>query len=305
LNFTREGDYKPFKTGNKVAVLPVLATLRLENNFPRLDGATALYPIYAAFVQAVYPGKESIASEWISPFTGRSIPTSIVEVNGTSEAYINLIKGEADIIFCAAPSDDQIETAKERGITYNLTPIGKEAFVFFVNSRNPISNLTTEQIKGIYTGKITNWNQVGGRNEKIIVYQRTKNSGSQTMLEQIMAGEKIIEPLTEEGLVIPFMGGIIEKTAYTADYRNFNSAIGYSFLFYTTQMVRNNGIKLLSIDGVFPSFEVIQTGKYPFADYFYAVTTNTKNKNINVFIEWILSEQGQYLIERTGYVPIR
>ncbi|MCL2793643.1 MAG: hypothetical protein FWD87_11215 [Spirochaetaceae bacterium] len=70
-------------------------------------------------------------------------------------------------------------------------------------------------------------------------------------------------------------------------------------------MVQNDSIKLLSINGISPSIETIQSGDYPFTDYFYAVTTNTENENVNKFIEWILSEQGQYLVEKTGYFPLR
>jgi phosphate transport system substrate-binding protein len=90
-----------------------------------------------------------------------------------------------------------------------MTPIGKEAFVFFVDKKNLISNLTIKQIKNIYSGKTTNWSEIGGRNISIKVYQRPKNSGSQTMLESIMRDEKIIEPLTEETL--DFMLSIVTE----------------------------------------------------------------------------------------------
>jgi len=223
-----------------------------------------------------------------------------VSGGSSSKAYNNLIEGKADIIFCAKPSDDQIKKAKEKGIAFNLTPIGKEAFVFFVNRHNPVSNLTTKQIKAIYSGKIKNWNELGGKEELIIVYQRNKNSGSQTMLEFIMGAEKIIEPLTEE--VSEVMMGMVTRTA---GYRNYTNAIGYSFLFYTTQMVKNNEIKLLSINGIAPSIETIQEETYPYANHFYAITTDTKNENVKNFIEWILSDQGQYLVKKTGYVPIK
>jgi len=97
--------------------------------------------------------------------------------------------------------------------------------------------------------------------------------------------------------------GIINRVAV---YKNFPNAIGYSFLFFSTEMVKNDQIKLLSVEGVYPSKKTIQDGTYPFSDSFYAiyVDTDDKNENIDLFIEWILSEQGQELIEKTGYVPI-
>lgn len=284
-------DYQPFKEGTKAEVLPEASRLKLKDNLPRLDGATALYPLYSAFVQAVYPKDDYYPYSMSRPLVG---------VSTTSEAYKYLIEGKVDLIFCAKPSAEQIELAEVNGLSLNMTPIGKEAFVFFVHKKNSIANLTTDEVIGIYSGKITNWSELNGKRNNIKVYQRSKNSGSQTMLESIMGNTEIIEPLTEN--VIDFMGGMINQVSV---YKNYKNAIGYSFLFYTTRMVQNDSIKLLSINDIFPSRETIQNGTYPYSDEFYAITTNTENENVNMFIEWILSEQGQYLVEKTGYVPIK
>jgi len=291
-------NYQPFSENNKLVVLEEDSKLKLNYNLPIIDGATALYPLYAAFVQAIYPKGEYYPNpKWDSVNYINILP--IVGCSRTSEAFDNLIDGKVDIIFCAAPSENQIEKARENSVTFNLIPIGKEAFVIFVNKRNPVSNLTTQQIKDIYSGRTTNWNELGGKNKNIKVYQREKNSGSQTMLESIMGDEVIMEPLKEN--VIGFMLDIITQVS---EYRNYNNAIGYSFLFYTTKMVKDNNIKLLSINGITPSAETIKNGTYPYSEYFYAITTNTENENVNIFIEWILSEQGQYIVKKTGYVPI-
>jgi phosphate transport system substrate-binding protein len=292
-------DYQPFIEKTKVAKLSERAILKLENNLPILDGATALYPLYTAFVQAVYPvGEYPRSGEWNEDYTAVSQP--VVTSSRTSEAYNNLINGKVDIIFCAKPSKEQIEKAYEKGLTFNMVPIGKEAFVFFVNKHNSVSDLSTEQIRSIYSGRINNWSELGGKNRPIKIYQRPENTGSQTMLKSIMGEEKIIEPLTEE--VLTFMLDIVTETAV---YRNYNNAIGYSFLFYTTEMVQNDQIKLLSINGIYPSKETIQSNMYPYSDEFYAITTNIENENANKFIKWILSEQGQHLVAKTGYVPIK
>ena len=95
-----------------------------------MDGSTALYPIYAAFAQAVYPLK---ADEYYWNY---------VAVSKTGEAYEALLAGEADVIFVPAPSKAHQAKADEKGVKFKLTPIGKEAFVFFVNVHNPVDNLT-------------------------------------------------------------------------------------------------------------------------------------------------------------------
>jgi len=94
------------------------------------------------------------------------------------------------------------------------------------------------------------------------------------------------------------MAGIVNDTAY----RNHNNAIGYSFRYFADEMIGNNAITLLEVDGVAPTRENIENGLYPLIYDFYAVTAGSENENVGLFIDWILSEQGRYLIEKTGYV---
>lgn len=281
-------EYQPFAENTKAIFLKEESTFKIHDSLPKIDGATALYPLYAAFVQAVYPKKEY------------NLYKSEVRGGTTPEAYRRLIRGEVDLIFCARPSEKQIEEAKEQGKTFRLIPIGREAFVFFVNKKNKVDEITSEQIRNIYSGKITNWEELGGEDTPIKAFQRPEGSGSQTMLIHIMQGQPLITPLEENR--VGGMGGIINQTAA---YKNFNNAIGYSFLYFTTQMIQNGDIKLLSVDGIYPSKNTIENGKYPFSGDFYAITTDTKNENVEKFIKWILSPQGQYLVEKTGYTSIK
>lgn len=287
--------YQPFSENTKAVKLEEACTLQLTDDLPRLDGATALYPLYAAFAQAVYPPGEY---DLYAMKEGSSSPGEVV-CTTTADAYTRLINGETDIVFAARPSQQQLEEAKSKGLTLKLTPIGKEAFVFFVNARNGVSNLTTAQIQDIYAGNITNWKEVGGNNEAIRAFQRPENSGSQTMLQKLMEDKHLMTPPKEN--IASGMGDIIHQTA---SYRNYRNAIGYSFLFFATEMIKNNEIKLLEVDGVKPEKSTISSGAYPLSADFYAVTAGSDNPNIARFIEWILSPQGQYLVEKTGYASI-
>jgi phosphate transport system substrate-binding protein len=288
-------EYAPFSRNrfekSLLAKLEQESTLEIIDNLPVLDGATALYPVYAAFVQAVYPKDEEYY-----------ITKGPVMCNGTNEAYKNLLEGRADIIFCAGPSDAQKERFIENGLKLKLVPIGREAFVFFVNKDNIVNNINIKDIHGIYSGTIKNWRELNGTNQNIRAFQRPKDSGSQTMLEKVMGGIPLMKPRREN--VPEGMGDIINQVAV---YRNFPNAIGYSFLFYATTMASNDQIKLLSVEGVYPSTETIRNNRYPFSDHFYAIyiDNDTKNENTELFIEWILSKQGQELIQKTGYVPVR
>lgn len=280
--------YKPFAPDSKLQSLDQPATLAIQTDLPKLDGATAMYPLYSAFVQAVYPEGEYDLHE------------GAVMVNKTPEAYNNLIEGRVDVIFAAGPSEQQIAAAKEKGVELTLTPIGREAFVFFVHAENPVQGLSTKQIRDIYSEEIYTWDEVGGDMDRIRAFQRPENSGSQTMLRKIMGDTELMTPPTED--VVQGMGGIIEQTA---SYKNYPNALGYSFLYYATEMVRNGNIRLLAIDGVAPNKETIRNKTYPFAAEFYAVTAGTDNPNVPKLIEWILSEQGQSLVEKTGYIPVK
>ncbi|WP_243644396.1 PstS family phosphate ABC transporter substrate-binding protein [Paenibacillus pinisoli] len=279
--------YEPFVRGSKAVVLNETPTLRIEDELPIMDGATALYPLYSAFAMAVYPEKEydHLRSE--------------VRSTKTSQAYDSLISGEADLIFAAEPSERQRGDALAAGVQLKLTPIGQEAFVFFTHADNPVSGITMEQIQDIYAGDLTNWEELGGKPAPIKAFQRPEGSGSQSALQRIMKGRSLAAAPRDD--VPAGMGGMIQRTA---DYRNYPNALGFTFLYYATEMVGNGDIKLLSIDGVYPSRETIANGAYPLSSPFYAITAGTSNPHVESLINWIRSEQGQKLVAETGYTPL-
>lgn len=292
--------YQPYSEDSKVVILDEPSTLTLSENIPRLDGATALYPIYSAFARAIFP-REALKGSTDTDNNSRVINgNEYLKCTTTTYAYNSIINGSADVIFVAAPSKEQEEVAKDNGIELIFTPIGNEAFVFFVNAKNPIDNLTIEEIQQIYSGEITNWNQIGTNGlGEIRAFQRDQGSGSQSALQRLMEGKDLMTPPKED--VISGMGGIIKQTA---DYKNYKNAMGYSFRFYSTEMVKDEQIKLLSINNVFPSEDNIENGTYPIASNFYAVTRSDASENTKKLIDWILSEQGQMIISETGYTPL-
>jgi len=279
-------EYLPFAENSKIVKIDS-KTLKLTEDLPVIDGAAALFPVYSAFVNAVYP-------ETTKLYDG------IFEYNNTPYGYQNLAEKNTDIFIGVYPSEDQKAYAEEHNTTFKYTTIGIEAFVFFVHKDNPIDNLTTEQIQGIYAGEITNWRELGGKNEEIAAFQRNAGSGSQSMLERFMGDKPIMEAPTE--LVNDLMSGIIEKVL---NYRSKSNSIGFSFRYYVEGIIRNPEIKMLSVDGVAPTAENIKNGSYPIVTPIYAVTyEENTNENVEKLLDWILSEEGQYIIEETGYVGI-
>lgn len=264
------------------------SSLKLYENLPVLDGAAALVPVYAAFIDAVYP-EGSVTYEGGSfsddNYYGENFaPDSKMQYKNTVRGYEALVDGTTDIFFSAAPSEAQKQYAEEKGVELVYIPIGLEAFVFFVNKNNPVDSLTAEQIRGIYGGKYKNWKQVGGADRIINPVTRIEGSGSQSAMNSFM-GE------TEFALKSPFAIA--------------GASIGFSFRYYMDGIVENEYVKMLSVNGIYPDTQNIQNGSYPIIAKFYAVyRKDNTNENIPLLIDWILSVEGQTIIEESGYVKI-
>jgi phosphate transport system substrate-binding protein len=278
-------------------------SLRLSENMPKIDGATAFYPIFFTLGREIYDTDSKTLHEYVS-------------LSQTKDAYSKLTRGEADLIFVLQPSDEQQNAARQAGVELKLTPVAREAFVFFVNENNPVSNLSVEQIQGVYLKKITNWKELGGKDEKILPFQRPTNSGSQTtMIKEVMDGKELPPPLRAE--YSESMGEIVRRVA---EYRDYPGSVGYSFRYFAQNMVRyedskykvriNRGeltagrVKFLSVDGVAPTVENIRNKSYPFTVDVFIATAGTKNPHVQELIDWVLSPEGQKLVELAGYVGI-
>lgn len=262
---------------NNSEIINVKSDFQLTNNLPVIDSAAALYPVSSAFVNAVYP-ENSVN------FKGNDFTTdSKLQMRNTIAAYKAVVDGNSDIIICAKPSEEQLKYAADNNVELELIPIGCEAFVFLVNGSNPVDNLITDEIKGIYSGKYTNWSQLGGKNTPINPVTRNAGSGSQTALESFMGDTPIKKN------PVGFVG----------------SAIGFSFRYYVEDIAEHGNIKILSLNGVYPDKVNIANGNYPIVSNFYAVYSKSNdNPNIQPFIDWMLSDEGQDIIDKTGYIPL-
>ena len=305
------GDYSqtqysfyPFARHNRLKLLKEKLPFTIASNHPKLDGATSALPIYAAFVEMFYenldlPSYASREEKFYDGFDEKSL-SHYFSNSTTSGAYQRLIDRECDIFFGLQPSQEQLKMVADKGAKFVMTPIAKDAFVFIINKGNPVNSLTIPQIQDIYQKNIASWDVVGGEKQRILPFQRQEGSGSQTaMLAEVMKGKPLAEPLVEE---IPRgMGWMVQQVA---TYRNYASAIGYSFFSYVSIMHPDPNIKFLAINGVEPTPENIRSGAYPFTVDVYAITTGNESENTKKILNWLVSEQGQRFIEGTGYVGI-
>lgn len=249
-----------------------------------VDGSTATIPISEALYER---------------FSGSG---EIVH-NKTYNAYCNLLAGEAQLIFTLEPSPDVLTLFEEANVEIDLIPIVKDAFILFVNEKNPARNLTIRQLRDIYTGAVTNWKHVGGEDLTIIPYQRNESAGSQALFLMLLMQDEIpLTPPTE--YLQTSMKDIIDSVA-VAD--RGKAAIGFNVFYYANVMYENENIRLLQVEGVAPSQGAIMSGEYPLDTYYYAVIRKDlpSAHPARELIDFILSNDGQRLMQEAGYVPLR
>ena len=222
--------------------------------------------------------------------------------SGTHGAYMNLIEGKTDVIIASRDiSRNEKAAAEELGVELETAPLAIDAMVFIVNPKNPVKNLTSDQVRKIYSGEITNWKEVGGVDHAITPYIRDADSGSQEKMEtMVMAGLKMIEGLPETiggGMLSPYWS--IEQDEY---------GIGYTPFYYCTSMVRDLiKVDMLSINGVAPSKKTLKDGSYPFISSIYSAIRKDENRESKAYklFNFMFTKTGADMIDESGYIAIR
>lgn len=260
-----------------------------RENFPRMDGSTSMVPLGQA-VASVLLGES------------REAVADLAQFNRTTQSFRNLMNGLCDILIVGEPNASVYWEMEEAGFTADIETIATDALIFVVNESNPVDNLTTEQVRKIYSGEITNWSEVGGLDAPIEAFQRNEDAGSQSlMVKLIMKDTPFME--APETYVVGSMGGLMTAVK---SYDNSANAIGYSVYYYANDMEMAEGLKILSIDGVAPSPETIRSGEYPHLNAYYcAIPADAPEGSPNrILYDWLVTEEGQRLLAQEGYVSV-
>lgn len=260
-----------------------------RENFPRMDGSTAMIPL-----------GEAIASVLLGE--AREQVGDLVQFNRTTQSFRNLMYGDCDVLIVSQPNEVVFDEMKDMGFEVAMQPIATDALVFLVNEGNPVDNLTTEQVQKIYSREITNWKEVGGSDEPITAFQRNEDAGSQALMKKLVMGEiELME--APKDITIGGMGELIEAVK---SYDNSANALGYTVYYYANDMKMARGLKLLSIDGVEPNAQTIRSGAYPFLNPYYCVIPANAEENApnRILFDWLQTPEGQRLLSVEGYVSI-
>ena len=224
--------------------------------------------------------------------------------SGTHGAYENLIGYNTDLIISSRDiSRNEQEVAIDLGVSIEKAPLAIDALVFIVNPKNPVKNLTSDQVRKIYTGEITNWKEVGGVDHAITPYIRNEDSGSQEKMETlVMNGLTMVD-----GTYMPEIIGSQMASPYM-QLEGDEYGIGYTPFFYCTSMVRDlMKVNMLSIDGVYPSKESLRENKYPFVSSIYAAIRKTNNHDTMAYrlYQFLFTKKAADMIDESGYIAIR
>ena len=273
---------------NKDVVQKASLQLSLEE-YPRMDGSTANLPMMAEIMSQVCGITLEEAEE-------------LTTCTKTSNAWSNIANGNVDILLVYEAAEDTKAYLETVGTELEVTPVGRDALVFINNEQNPVDNLTQAQLIDIYTGKVTNWNEVGGEDLDIIPYQRVATSGSQSLFMKLLM--KDIVPMDAPMELRPAeMGMLIDELAR---YNNEGNALGYSVFYYANYMYQQPGLRMIAVDGVQPSDETIADGSYPLLNEYYVVirADEPEDSPARLLRDWILSDEGSAAIVKAGYIPM-
>lgn len=244
-----------------------------------LAGSTALQPL-----------AEEAANEFMAKYPNVSIT---VQGGGSGTGVNQVAAGAVQIGNSDVPSAEKLEDKSKAGELVDHKVAGI-AFAIVVNKDVNVDSLTLKQIQDIFTGKITNWKDVGGNDEKINVINRPASSGTRATFEKtVMKGAKINEAIG----TVQDSNGAVEQAINSTP-----GSISYVAMSYLIGEKKN--LKTLKIDGVEPTVENIKAGKYPFWSYEYMITKGEPKDAVRGFIEYMKSKEFAPKVKEMGYIPM-
>lgn len=256
-------------------------------DFPVIDSSTARKPvvadIYSMFVaNHGYEGAKPICST-------------------THGAWLNIADRKADIALLAAPTKEEMDYLNDRGVGIEMKLYGGDGLVFIGNAANPVQNLTHEQIIAIYQGEITNWSEVGGPDEPIIVYYRDDQSGSQRLFEKMVFKDLELPKYEELGFwYMDEMSTIVDIVI------NDPYSIGYSIMTYLDDVYENEQLKVFAVDGVVPSVDTVKDGSYLYHTQGFVVIRSDEPEDSPArrLFNWFGSPVSDEILIANGITPL-
>lgn len=246
----------------------------------------------------------NLALAWAERYQGDHPDVRIsVTGGGSGTGIASLINGTVGIANASRQiKSEEIKTAESNGVEPLEHIIARDAIAVIVNPENPVDKLTLQQISDIYSGRISNWQEVGGEDRPIVRLSRETNSGThvyflETVLRMGNSDDKTL--FSMDTLLLPSSEGII------AEVRQNPNAIGYDGLGYVPHDLKM--IAIAETEGgayVLPSIPTVNDKTYPIARDLYMYTNGQPQGTLKEYLDWILSPEAQEIVAELGFVPV-
>ncbi|MHC1595449.1 MAG: phosphate ABC transporter substrate-binding protein, partial [Candidatus Syntropharchaeales archaeon] len=218
-------------------------------------------------------------------------PGSRIDVagGGSSHGIKSVAEGTVDIGDASRDIKDSEREAHPELVPH---PIAKDGVAIVVHPSNPVNSITMEELRRIYTGEITNWKDLGGVDAEIVLVSREEGSGTRDCFEHAVM-KPINEEITDTAIIQDSNGKVRAAVAGN------ENAIGFLSLGYV-----NQDVKALKLDGVEPTVENVVNGKYPISRTLWMITRGDPDQGEEEFLNFVLSEEGQKIVEELHFVPV-
>jgi phosphate transport system substrate-binding protein len=298
--------------------------------YPSIDGSTVAVPMAVEFARQHLGLSDADIHGFVAFSTTPAAYEHLIRRQPNGSAILvtqNAMMDDArpvDLFIGTEPSQEEQAMAEASGVQLTMKPVCFDAFVFIVHKDNPVNSLTVEQIQRIYTREFWYWTDVSEASEwaaaiaewedpyhnwedweeswlTIEPYQRNPGSGSQTVMENLVMKGKRLAGKGASGYFQNEMSALIEAIGGES---SSTLAIGYTFKYYIDKLYQSEDIKVLAVNGVYPTAENVRSGAYPFSTSYYGVIrAGEEQETGGLFLDWMVSEEGQQCIRQAGYIP--
>ena len=247
----------------------------------------------------------NLGQAWAEKYMEKNAGEFIAVTGGGSGTGLSsLISGSCDIAMSSRNiKEKEISLAKQKGINPNEIKVALDGLAVVVNPSNPVSKLTIDQLAGIFSGKITNWKELGGRDEKIVILSREVNSGTHVYFKEHVLRKNDPngkEEFAPSALLLSSSQAIADEVAGNPD------AVGYYGMGYTSSKQKSIAVaKDEKSEYVIPTIENVVSGRYPISRPLFLYSNGSPAGLVKELVDFTLSKEGQDIVSATDFVPIK
>jgi phosphate transport system substrate-binding protein len=240
-----------------------------------------------------------LVQRWAEEYMKKNPGVTLQVTGGGSGTGLSALQnGTTDVAMASRPmAQKEKEALRARYNTLGTEiPVAKDGIIVYVNPANPVNELSLDQLAQIYTGTTTSWSQVGGRNEPIVLYGRENSSGTYAFFKEKVLEDEDYSPRTQ---TLPGTSAIVNAISREP------KGIGYGGAAYAKGVKELKLKKSSSTPAFEPNEANVRSGAYPLSRNLFFYTATAPSGELKKFIDWVLSPEGQAIVVKVGYFPVK